>query len=479
MGLFMSSGIRASGVRRAVGCVVLLTAWVFTSFGHDAIEPGRYEENVSGGSPSNALVQSVEYANGVLAMTDAELQSSFQPGALFRPTVTINGVFQADAGFFDQDTTNRLTVGNAVDGADFRRARLSAKGAVSETVNYFFQMDFAFFGRPTFTDVWLEQTQLPVLGNLRIGQWKQPFSLEVVSSFRYTTFMERSLLFQPFTPFRHIGIGFYDHAEDLSHTWAFSAFRSGQDQFGNSASQRAGWATAERVTWLSWYDEESEGRSYMHWGLGHFFATPQDRKINFRTIPEMFIGQHDAIANGNQQPVPGNITGTPFFLQTGTLPVETFNVFGIEHLWVEGPFSWQSEVMFNVVNLIPGNTETLFGFYSQVGFFLTGEHRPYDRKTGTIDRVIPWENFCRAPEGICGPGAWEIACRVSYLDFRPVNNLVAPGTGGDLWDTTVGVNWYWNPYTKVVFNWVHSFLNNPLTGRSDADSFALRAQIDF
>ncbi len=86
-------------------------------------------------------------------------------------------------------------------------------------MNAFMQMDFGFFGRPTFTDLWVEQTNVPVLGNVRVGQWKQPFGLEVVSSFRYTTFMERSSLFQPFTPFRHLGIGFYDHSEDLDTTW--------------------------------------------------------------------------------------------------------------------------------------------------------------------------------------------------------------------------------------------------------------------
>ncbi|MFN5283537.1 MAG: porin, partial [Planctomyces sp.] len=121
------------------------------------------------------------------------------------PSVTINGVFQADVGWIQQDLASRQKYGDIQDGADFRRARLSAKGSITETTNYFFQMDFGFFGRPTFTDVWVEQTQVPLLGNVRIGQWKQPFGLEVVSSFRYTTFMERSLLFQPFTPFRHMG----------------------------------------------------------------------------------------------------------------------------------------------------------------------------------------------------------------------------------------------------------------------------------
>ena len=121
---------------------------------------------------------------------------------------------------FNQDAANRASYGDIQNGAGFRRARLGARGSVTNNMNYFFQMDFGFFGRPTFTDVWVEWTDLPILGTVRAGQWKQPFSLEVVSSFRYTTFMERSSMFQAFDPFRHIGIGFYNHSEDLMTTWA-------------------------------------------------------------------------------------------------------------------------------------------------------------------------------------------------------------------------------------------------------------------
>ena len=156
------------------------------------------------------------------------------------PNATINGAFQADAVFFNQTDELRDQFGSIESGAGFRRTRLSAKGAVSETMNYFVQMDFAFFGRPTFTDVWVEQTKVPLLGTVRAGQWKQPFGLEAVSSYRYTTFMERSSLFQTFVPFRHIGIGFYNNSEDLNTTWAASYFRTGQDQFGNSLSTDGG-----------------------------------------------------------------------------------------------------------------------------------------------------------------------------------------------------------------------------------------------
>lgn len=99
-----------------------------------------------------------------------------------------------------------------------------------------------------------------MLGNVRVGQWKQPFSLEVVSSFRYTTFVERSLLFQHFTPFRHLGAGFYNTNEDQTMTWAMSGFASGQDQFGGSITNRGGWGTAERVTLLPFWMMRRRGK---------------------------------------------------------------------------------------------------------------------------------------------------------------------------------------------------------------------------
>jgi phosphate-selective porin OprO/OprP len=380
-------------------------------------------------------------------------------------------------GWFHQDQRSLATYGRIQDGADFRRARLSAKGSVTETINYFFQMDFAFFGRPTFTDVWVEQTGVPLLGNFRVGQWKQPFSLEVVSSFRYTTFMERSLLFLPFTPFRHIGVGFYDHADDLRATWAASLFRSGQDQYGGSISTDGGWGTAERVTFLPYWDETGNGRSYVHLGVGHFFNAPPDDTVNFRTVPEFFIGQHAPGGIGTSgQPVPGVLHGTPFFVVTGPLTVNAYNVIGAEFLGVAGALSLQSEVMVNFVDQGAGNPGVVLpGAYAQVGWFLTGEHRPYDRKAGAIDRVIPHHNFIKCDHcGEPGCGAWEIAARWSHLDLNDENVQ-----GGRITDYTVGVNWYLNPYTKVVFNYIRATPDRPVEGRSHTDMFGLRTQLDF
>ncbi|MBL9093995.1 MAG: porin [Planctomycetaceae bacterium] len=396
------------------------------------------------------------------------------------PTVKINGVFQADFGWISQDDDSLARYGRIKNGADFRRARLSASGALTEVNNYFLQMDFAFFGKPTFTDLWVEQTDLPVLGNFRVGQWKQPFSLEVVSSFRYTTFVERSVLFQPFTPFRHLGAGFYDRNDDLTATWAASAFAAGQDQYGGSIATAGGIGTAERFTLLPYYDEQSDGRYYLHMGAGHYFSAPNDHAVNFRTIPEMYVGQYNSAADPNpgQQPVPTTIRGVPFFVATGTLPVDHYNVLGSELLWVNGPWSLQSEGMANFVNRLNASNVFFYGAYAQVGYFLTGEHRPYDRKAGAIDRIKPFENFFRVrgeDRGICrGSGAWELAARLSYLHLNDQDVR-----GGTLTDVTGGLNWYLNPYTKCQLNYIHAFSTNATSVLANTDLFDIRVQMDF
>lgn len=308
--------------------------------------------------PSETIAEEPLPRLASLERSVSTLLQAAAPGAATYPTVKVNGVFQSDFGWINQSDASFARYGKIKDGADFRRARLAASGALTDVNNYFFQMDFAAFGRPTFTDVWVEQTDLPILGSIRVGQWKQPFSLEVVSSFRYTTFAERSVLFQSFDAFRHLGIGFYNRNEALTSTWAGSVFAAGQDQFGNSIANSGGVGTAERITWLPQWDEPSGGRNYTHLGLGHYFSKPNDHTINFRTIPELYIGQATSAASGpNQQPVPTLMTGMPFFIATGNMRVRHFNVLGSELLWVRGPLSLQSEGMLNNVDQLNGRTD--------------------------------------------------------------------------------------------------------------------------
>ncbi len=125
----------------------------------------------------------------------------------FRPQIT--GFTQLDTGFFRSRPVNRATVGDMQNGTGFRRARLAVKrqgSRVSPLIQI--EVDFATAGRPSFFDVWVEQSNLPRLGARRREDWPvlQPFSVDSLTGFRNLTFLERSLPFLAMVPFRRVGI---------------------------------------------------------------------------------------------------------------------------------------------------------------------------------------------------------------------------------------------------------------------------------
>lgn len=113
----------------------------------------------------------------------------------------------------------------------------------------------------------------------------------------------------------------------------------------------------------------------------------------------------------------------------------------------------QSELNWVSVDRTNAAETDLYGAYVQTSYFLTGEHRPYDRNFAVFRRVVPYENFwvVRTPGGSqAGYGAWELAFRWSHLSFADLN-------GQYLNDLTTGVNWYWNPQVRMMMNWIHPF----------------------
>jgi phosphate-selective porin OprO/OprP len=73
---------------------------------------------------------------------------------------------------------------------------------------------------------------------------------------------------------------------------------------------------------------------------------------------------------------------------------------------------------------------------------------------GQLDRVEPFENFFlvdTARDGVQGGwGAWQVAARYSTLDLSDDN--IQGGIGDSV---TLGVNWYWNAYAGMQFNYIY------------------------
>ncbi len=155
-------------------------------------------------------------------------------------------------------------------------------------------------------------------------------------------------------------------------------------------------------------------------------------------------------------------------------PQESWTL-GAELAGVFGPLSFQSEYMYTEIDQNTFDSANFSGWYVMGSYFLTGEHRAYKTSNGVFSRLRPKKNFT-TDEG--GWGAWEVALRYSQLDLQ--NRMATVDSGDELDDITVALNWYLNPNTRVMWNYVHAELDDTLhNGEVEEDIFQMRFQVDF
>ena len=428
------------------------------------------------------------------------------------PTHKITGFLQVDTAFYSQTPRNIATVGDAQDGTGFRRARFAVNGKVAQFTNYQLEVDFAAAGRPSFFDNYVEQGNLPILGDVRVGQFLQPFSVDAMSGFRNLAFLERSLPFLAFVPFRRVGIMSSNATDDDMTHWAYSVFRTGgfnnaplgDSRFATDFGNVGGYSFSTRLTHLLYYDEFAKDRCLWHIGFSYNFSelgaddatgagvngnagTPKPF-YQSRTTPEFFLGYPE-----NNTTFDTAVNGTPIFVDTGKYQAKNFNLMGLETVYQNGPLSLQSEYMATVVESVVGPV-FYQGAYGEVMYRLTGEHRGYDKKLASFKNPIPYADFLPLKwDGVRGWGAWGLAARWSVVDLTNPSkldghyynsntnsfNTTSKAGNGVLNDFTFGVNWYMNQHTKLQFNWIHAMLDNTKKGNSTAELFVTRMQVDF
>ena len=440
--------------------------------------PGNEPTDGDSGTIADRLGEVERSLGALVGAADKKTQADAR-----KPSFNLNGQMQADQIYFGQGPVSRAAVGDLQDGAQFRRLRIGARGTAFEVFEYAFGVDFALANVPSFLDNYIEWKQLPWIQNVRAGHYFEPFSLERVTQNRNNTFMERSLV-DTFAPARNMGIMAYGTLFDDRSTWAIGTFRTNSDNTGNDTFD-SGQALTLRGTWLPWWDEVTDGNSYLHLGAAYSYRDAYQNQVRFRNTPEIRKQQPATVFGPVGPPSPSNYQNgvpspfAPIFVDTGNIKgVDHFQLFDPEFALILGPLSLQSEYAFAVVHR-SGRPDLFFnGYMAQLSYFLTGEHRPYDRKQGIHRRVEPFEDFFRVrtrSQGIqTGLGAWEVAARFSNIVLNDKDIQ-----GNNLTDFTVGLNWYLNPYTRWKFNYVRAFLEDTRAGNSLTDAYGMRFDYDF
>jgi phosphate-selective porin OprO/OprP len=408
------------------------------------------------------------------------------------------------------------------DTVDLRRARFRMEGRMYEVYDWACEYDFVNQINvnneryPTerdsgpltaVTDLWLQVREMPVLGIVRVGNQKDPFGYEHLTSSRWLNFMERSFNQDAFEgPFNNgflPGIQVLNNNEEGNLAWQIGEFKNTSNPFGFSNSS-GGSMTVGRLVYLPVF--EDEGRKLIHLGLSGRTMEPRRQYLAFDPTTGLPVGDQvgavrfrsrGSIRNGPPGPL------NSIYADSGLLAGTWQNMLGLEFVGNNGPWSFQSEYfgswLYNARTTGVGAPGTLGqqpvkntsvgtvyyqGGYAEVLYFLTGESRTYSRLEYRFDRPIPHNNFYMVRDGLknrrvrLSEGAWQVGVRYNYLCLSD-----GEVNGGVLNGVTLGLNWLLNPNARVYFNYdftYRDFVNTDgNNGSGGINGFGTRLAFDF
>lgn len=393
-----------------------------------------------------------------------------------KPTYKIGGRIHVDhwgfansspgAGWFEHPSGSQAGT-DPEDRFLFRRIRVETKGDIFESMLYDVDIDFATPGVPEMKDAYLGFKNLPNNQELLFGSQKRPLGLDHLNSSRFNVFIERPMVVDSFNDdARRLGVAMYGYTDDEQYHWRYGVYnldniKSTGKYIGDSLQL----SLNGRLSTSPWYDKSSDGRGYLHLAVAGMLAHPDKDADQFvsNTNEGRFRARPEARTD-RQWIDTGAIAGADWY------EIAAFeSILNIGALQITGEYQTNWVQRRDSLNGT-GPDVKFHGGYIYVAYFLTGEHVPYSRKTGTIGRVKPFENFflvdrCDGERG-CGWGAWQVAARYSYLDLTDKDIL-----GGVETNWTFGLNWWWTSHSHLQFNLIYGEIENhkPVGGFDNAN----------
>jgi phosphate-selective porin OprO/OprP len=367
------------------------------------------------------------------------------------------GVIEADAAMF----LERKGGYDYNNGTGFRRARIGLEGTAFKWFNYRIEVDFA-GNAVNLTDAYLQYTKIPKT-TLTLGQHKAPFGLESNNSDNYNVFLERGMFTNAFGNAgaeRRIGFSVaYAPKETLNLAVGLfgdneSISRSNNPPALATNTPDESWGVNGRATWEPVFDTGK----IIHLGLSGYYRTAlksgdTEDAVRLTDRPNVRIDN-------------GNIADSGLIRD-----VKSLRYAGAEAAGVFGPLTVVGEAGRLWLDRTNAVNKAFTGYYGYAAYMLTGETRPF--KGGNFDRIKPFKEL-----GKDGLGAFELALRYDHIDLSN-----KPSLGNEATSLTLGLNWYFNPYAKMMFNWVRFSGDftplDPIGDKTKGDAFATRLHLDF
>ncbi|MDB4297515.1 OprO/OprP family phosphate-selective porin [Flavobacteriaceae bacterium] len=357
-------------------------------------------------------------------------------------SLNIGGRIMYDNNFFHESNklSNSFSTEQVSSASQFRRLFLFSSGTINNAIEYKLQMNIV-NAKIGLRDAYIGIKNIPFIGNVRVGQVKEPLRLEVLNSSNYLTFIERSFNVD-FMLIRNSGILLKNSFNDQKLSYQLGFFRQADGSTGNDTVGNNNLTITGRLASLI-VNKENQ---FLHIAAGSSYRTYDSDEYRVASKPE------------------ANLSLLKYSDTNVLTDVDKVNIYQAEVAYGVGAFNFQTEYLTSLVDKV-NETLQLNTYYGQVSYFLTKEHKELKSSYAGFKRIKPLKSY-----GIDGYGALELALRYSYNDLN--DGSIA---GGEMSNVTFGVNWYLTSSTKVLFN--QSF--GTVKDKGSLTSSLIRFQIDF
>jgi phosphate-selective porin OprO/OprP len=337
----------------------------------------------------------------------------------------IKGAFDAAA---FASTRGQDPVANA---GEVRTARFYTTGDFTWRFPTYFKLELGAVSQSFYLhEAYLRFKEVPWIKNLTIGYIGAPLTMENLMAFGDLTFMEAAAPAQAFGPGNRTALQVDGNWLDERMSYQAGFYGTGLDpsfNFGDASQELA--RGMVRVTALPFYEDKEEDFRLLHLGAAVSYVFSDSSDIRYQARPESHLA--------------------PFLVDTGDVHAQNATQLGLEAAYVRGPYSLQAEVTGSWISDATTGTRTegrtFWGAYVAGSWFLTGEHRVYDKSGGVFGRLAPRESL-----DLSGShwGALEVGTRLSYLTLND-----GPIRGGRMFEFMPGLNWYWSKHVRLQANY--------------------------
>ena len=320
-------------------------------------------------------------------------------------------------------------------GVSIRRARFAIKAELYK--RWFSELDLDF----AYNEVEIKDMFLGYRFNrhwdIKAGHFKEPMSMERLTSSKYLTSMERPMPIEMFAGGRRLGLAATGWGK---HWWASGGVFGQQVDIIQKEKNRGsdGYGFTGRVAVSPINNRELT----LHLGGYATYRTPdangtEDRLVEFRTFPE-------------------SRTDRRRFIRAEIPNVNHYATYGLEAGVRWNKLLAYGEYVFTDLSRykrdgskqkVSLKNATFNGWYATASYMILGGQRRYAPEDAEF-----------GPMGMRKGGNLEVAARVSYVNLNDFHDAQAVITGGKGYAYNASLNWY--PVRNVLVGLNYTFMNN-------------------